>query len=267
MSQTKTLTHYVYSVTDTNGKAYIGSRSCIGHPEDDIQYQGSSEDVKAAIETGMKFQKRILSVHPTVEEARAEEKATMIRLGAVDSPLFYNKRLIAAVGNAGKTHIQGSLIGTSLTDPTDIVEISSSRGAEALGFRFDMCYQAAIGNKRSMYGRTWVSNGYTPIDSPHKCAPLSQETKDKVSNALTGRKLSEETKARMSRTRGEKALMKAAKSGRNNPLYNWKLGEFTTRKSMAQAGLDPWAYISKMLPDDDFSDLVDNFKEQVYAVR
>lgn len=68
--------HYVYKITNlVNGNIYVGMRSSIFKPEEDIKYMGSSVTVEAAIEKhGLEnFKKEIVQSFPTREEAFALE--------------------------------------------------------------------------------------------------------------------------------------------------------------------------------------------------
>lgn len=83
--------HYTYRLTDNEGFAYIGARSCNHHPEDDVAYMSSSKYVATAIKQGVVFSKQILAIWPTRELAIQHEIRLHDAFDVAKNPLFYNK--------------------------------------------------------------------------------------------------------------------------------------------------------------------------------
>ena len=86
------MNHYVYIVTNLmNGKKYIGKRSCKCKIEDD-KYMGSGYLLaKAKEKYGIEnFEKKILLVCETEEEAYEEEKKAIELVKAWENPMYYN---------------------------------------------------------------------------------------------------------------------------------------------------------------------------------
>jgi len=81
--------HYTYWLKDDNGNSYIGVRSCNGEPEDD-NYWSSSKLVKELIKIGTRFEKSILGVWNTREEAIQHEILLHNMWNVDKNPLFYN---------------------------------------------------------------------------------------------------------------------------------------------------------------------------------
>lgn len=82
--------HYTYLLTDEVGKMYIGARSCVCLPKDDV-YWSSSKYVHEAKQQGKKFTKQILSVWPTRQEAVMHEIFLHEVFDVAKNESFYNK--------------------------------------------------------------------------------------------------------------------------------------------------------------------------------
>ena len=86
------MNHYLYIITNLmNGKKYIGKRSCWEQIEDD-KYMGSGYLLaKAKEKYGIEnFEKKILLVCETEEEAYEEEKKAIELVRAWENPMYYN---------------------------------------------------------------------------------------------------------------------------------------------------------------------------------
>lgn len=68
------MNHYVYRLTCPEGFYYVGCRSTHLEPADDVFYQGSGHRLARARELGMVFEKEILCIYDTREEALQHEK-------------------------------------------------------------------------------------------------------------------------------------------------------------------------------------------------
>lgn len=86
------MNHYVYIITNLmNGKKYIGKRSCKHNIEND-KYMGSGLAITYAIKKyGIEnFEKKILLVCDTEEEAFDEERKAIQLVKAWENPMYYN---------------------------------------------------------------------------------------------------------------------------------------------------------------------------------
>jgi hypothetical protein len=82
--------HYTYLLSGNDGKMYIGARSCLTIPEKDI-YWSSSKYVLQAIKDGVVFDKKILSVWPSRQEAVAHEILLHDIFNVAKNVNFYNR--------------------------------------------------------------------------------------------------------------------------------------------------------------------------------
>lgn len=81
--------HYTYWLEDEFGKAYIGSRTSILHPNED-NYWGSSLIVNEAIGRGVKFTKKILAIWEDRESAISHEVLLHEIFDVAKNERFYN---------------------------------------------------------------------------------------------------------------------------------------------------------------------------------
>lgn len=104
------MNHYVYEITDlTNGKKYIGKRSCKCDIEND-KYMGSGKLIKKVVkEKGIKnFSKRVIHVCKNKHEALKKEALEIKERDAANSEFYYN---IAGEGRKRKVPITIRLEG------------------------------------------------------------------------------------------------------------------------------------------------------------
>ena len=86
------MNHYVYEITNLiNGKKYIGKRSC-NCPIEEDKYMGSGTSLKRAFKKYGKanFNKRIIAICDTVDDAYKLEEKYITLAGAVKSDKYYN---------------------------------------------------------------------------------------------------------------------------------------------------------------------------------
>ena len=82
--------HYTYLLVDKNHKKYGGVRTYNGLPEDD-GYMGSSKYVDEAMKSGMTFNKHIVRIFDTRDEANDYESGWLNRVRAAQSDGWYNQ--------------------------------------------------------------------------------------------------------------------------------------------------------------------------------
>jgi hypothetical protein len=100
--------HYVYKLTISNPyddrKFYIGCRSCKCNPQDDV-YFSSSKEIKKLIENNFIFNKEILSVFDTREEAIGYEILLHEKFDVSNNNSFFNKSKQTSTGFDTTNHI------------------------------------------------------------------------------------------------------------------------------------------------------------------
>lgn len=104
------MNYYVYEITDlTNGKKYIGKRSCKCDIEKD-KYMGSGKLIKEVVkEKGAKsFSKRVIYICRSQQEALRKEALEIKERDAANSELYYN---IAGEGRKRKVPVSIRLKG------------------------------------------------------------------------------------------------------------------------------------------------------------
>jgi hypothetical protein len=87
--------HYTYRLEALNPvgseRLYIGVRSCNVHPHEDGCYMSSSKHVAKAIAFGVAFQKTVLAIWPTRQEAVAHEVRLHELFSVAGNPEFFNR--------------------------------------------------------------------------------------------------------------------------------------------------------------------------------
>jgi hypothetical protein len=171
--------HYTYWLTATvpvNGALnYIGKRSCHGNPDTDT-YMSSSTSVKQAIAAGVTFDKKVLAEWDTAEEALSHEILLHEIFDVASNPLFFNKVRQTSTGFAAPPGVQipeerRQKISTALKGQPSYVRTTSSN---------EKLSAAMQGNKNT-------------LGLKH-----TEDTRQKISAALKGRKHTEETRQRIS---------------------------------------------------------------------
>jgi hypothetical protein len=223
--------HYVYYSFEEWGRGYIGSRSCDCLPEEDTDYFGSFTD------PGFNPTRKIIlrSDYETRKEANKDEVALHDFFDVAKNPHFANK----AKQTSEKFSTQG--VPHSL-------EARGKIRASHMGMRMSEGTKKKIGisntgKPRSEETRQKIRKALLGENSPKYGTTTSQETKKKLSEALSNRLpwtnssgktvrqtecpgegwflgLSEETKLKMSESR----------SGEKNPNYGKPVSEETRQK-------------------------------------
>lgn len=80
--------HYVYEITYKNGKKYIGARSCTVHPENDVNYFGSSKHTPTKDQI---LNKVIIKIFSTRAAALEYESVLHKTYNVHISDMYYNK--------------------------------------------------------------------------------------------------------------------------------------------------------------------------------
>ncbi len=151
------MNHYTYLITYTDGRKYIGVRSCKCAPEDDTAYVGSSRHTPNRL-----FQsKQVLQTFPTREAAVVHEVALHEQYQVTTSPEFYNRSR------------------------------QTSTKFDTSGVRFDRSIehnekirQALTGRKRSPEECARISAGKRGVP---RSVPHSAETRKKIGQAHLGK--------------------------------------------------------------------------------
>lgn len=227
--------HYVYQVRNRlNGHIYIGVRKSRVTPDHDTDYMGSGDAIKAAIiKHGIKnFEKIILSIHNTWQEALSEE-AKLVTSDFVLREDTYNltlggfggsvkgrtfsaqtraKMSAAKKGKPGHPHTEESKRKLSeshkgktmppVTNETRLKLSESHKGLVKSEEHRKNLSIANTGKSPSAETRQKISNANKGKPSPHKGKkrPVqTPESNQKRSSALKGRSISEEQKLKISR--------------------------------------------------------------------
>lgn len=189
--------HYTYWLEDEAGKAYIGVRSCLGHPNED-EYSSSSNIILESISNGRKFEKTILALWKTRQEALQHEILLHEIFDVAKNPNFYNK------AKQTSTKFQCSTLGRKHSPET-----------------IKLFQKQKSGKNNPNYGKRGPDSaayGHRHTDE--------QKTKMKhfgEKNGMYGKNHSEESKTLMREKIPDR-------SGKNNPFYGKKHKEKAKRK-------------------------------------
>lgn len=248
--------YYIYQITNKlNGHIYVGVRKSKLVPENDTGYMGSGNAIKAAIlKYGLEnFEKRILSVHPSNEEALLEE-ARIVNSEFVSRSDTYNltlggfggsvkgrtfsektrqKMSEAKKGKPGIPHtlearekISKARIGRSMPPITEETRKKLSESHKGLIKSEEHRRKLSISNtgkSPSEETRKKISDANKGKPSPHKGKkrpPQTKESNQKRSLALKGRKISEDQKKKISE----------ANKGRSSPNKGLPMSEEQRKK-------------------------------------
>lgn len=195
--------HYIYQISNKlNNCIYVGVRSCKGLPQEDIDYMGSGDAIKAAIvKYGIEnFEKIILSQYPSRKEAM-EAEASIVNAEFVLREDTYNLTL-GGFGGSVKGHKKSnehrrklSIAKKGQTCPHKGKELSAQHKQ-----------RISESNKNKVFTEAHRQNLSMARNLRTKLRPDSAETRRKKSVALLGRTRSEETKRKISETKRRKAM-------------------------------------------------------------
>ena len=151
------MNHYTYLITYTDGKQYLGVRSCKCAIEDDTAYIGSSRHTPNHLFAS----KQVLQSFPIREAAVAHEVQLHAQYAVAASPVFYNR--------SRQTSTKFDTSGTKLD--------RSSEHNEKIR-------QALTGRKRSPEECARISAGKKGVP---RSVPHSAETRKKIGQAHLGK--------------------------------------------------------------------------------
>lgn len=183
------MSNYTYMVTNKiNGKVYVGSHCWDGEGLDPNYYGSGTAITKAVKKYGKKnFQVEVLYYYDTVEECRQDEERILTEYNVRDCPHSYN--------------IKNAAVGMTSEDMTG--ENNPNYGKR--------------GKDTSRYGKHHTEGAKRKISESKKGCKLSDETRQKISQA----------------TKGENNPM-YGKRGKDSPNYG-KHRTDETRNKMSQA--------------------------------
>lgn len=203
--------HYVYKITNLlNNKIYIGKRSSIKTPKEDIHYWGSGKKIILAIRKYGKdsFTKTILKEFTTAEEAFKYEKK-LVNEDFVRKQNTYN---IAVGGWSGPV-----MVGPD--NPNFGVPMSEERKRQH-SLRMS-------GEGHPNFGKRLPKDTVEKIRKANTGYRHSDSSRDKLRRLNLGKKLSSETRAKMADGRRE---------GHGNNMAKWFYHTpFGVYESLAQA--------------------------------
>lgn len=204
----------LYKTTNKiNGKFYIGV-----HNSKRPWYKGSGSYLKKAIEKyGLdNFERQTLFEFETANDAYAKEKE-IVNYDLVSDPQCYNLRLGGRGGKSGVTTVKDALtneyIGAVQTTHPNVI---NGKWVHILKGR-DTFAKARVKSIQARKGKPGHRRGVV----------LTEDTKQKIRNALLGTKQSEETKEKRSaamrgRTYEETIICPHCKTeGRSNAMKRW----------------------------------------------
>jgi len=226
--------HYTYWLEDSLGKSYIGCRTCLGSPYDDVNYMSSSADVKTAIFDGTVFTKTILAIWETRKDALMHEVLLHEIFDVAQNPKFYNKAKQKThkfmFDSTGRKHSIGTKEKMSRAKQGEKNKNFGKRGSEstAFGHRHTDEQKDTMKNfkeKNGMFGKT---------HKPESISLMKENRPDisGVKNPFFGKKHTEESK----RTGSKNHMFGIVAS--EHPGSKWcytPLGKFSSVKEAAKA--------------------------------
>jgi len=217
--------HYVYKITNLtpidSKKYYIGVRSSIVIPEEDINYKSSSKYLKEALCTisHSNFIKEILSIWPTRKLAVAEEIRLHNEFDVARNPEYYNK--------SKQTSTSFDTSGVSFYQSNQVRQqaVSTRKNNNENWHSVETKIKIGDANRGEKNG---MSNKPQSDEARRKIKMNNgmnlEENRIKVSKALQGHTVSEETRKKISESKTGskysdefKALKKKQNAGKNNP--------------------------------------------------
>lgn len=182
--------YYIYKMEDPNtGQYYIGRRSSVVPPEDDIKYRGSSVSWYRLLSkdtiNNVLIKKIIETVFQSFEEL-AEEESRLIKENIKD-PLCMNS-IVPGRGFYHKfPHSEETKKKLSIASSKQIVSDETKNKIS----------NTLKGRLRGPFTEEHIKN----LSESHKGNLITQDQKDKISKSLKGIKRSEETKHKISESR------------------------------------------------------------------
>ena len=177
--------HYTYEIKNkTTGQMYIGLRSCSCNPANDNYYSSSITLNRRIVEEGIEnFDKKILQLFPTREDASQHEIDLQELYDVSKNPMFYNK------AKSTSTWFHCDWTGRKHSEETK-KKLSN--------------YKPWLGKRHTEESKQKQSEARKKQGNFRDGFKHSDETKRKISEGmkgntnLLGKKLSEETKRKMS---------------------------------------------------------------------
>ncbi|MGL5765015.1 MAG: NUMOD3 domain-containing DNA-binding protein [Sarcina sp.] len=170
------MNHYVYEITNLiNGKKYIGKRSCECLIEKD-KYMGSGKLIRLAIlKYGLEnFDKKILKICDTDEEAYNIEKEYIENVKAWSNPMYYN---IVGGGKGCGCGERNHFYGKKHSD--EVRERFKGKNNPMYG---------RVGKLNPFYGKKHSDETIQIIIKKNKEKKISDETREKLRIAAKGKK-------------------------------------------------------------------------------
>jgi hypothetical protein len=217
--------HYIYQITNKiNGHIYIGVRQSKVRPEDDVGYMGSGKVVKSAIlKYGIEnFKKNIISLYDNRDQAMIAE-AEIVNFDFVQRTDTYNLK----PGGRG-----GSVKGKPSPSSETRQKISIANKGKRMPVFSDEHKRKM---SESMKGRETHNKGKSPSEETRRKmsesgkirAPMSEETKQKLSKVGKGRPHSEEHKRKISESKRGKSRKPFSEE------HKQKISEAQKKKSLS----------------------------------
>lgn len=196
--------HYVYRITNKeNNKHYYGVRSSKIEPKLDlgIKYFSSSRDKEFMNEQKInkdKFKYKVIKMFETREEAINLEIKLHNKFEVQKNKNFYNKskQTTTKFDTAGLSLYKDETNNIILITPDE----AKQRGLKGIMFGSKASLDTLEKLKKSKKGRTLSQEHKNKISEAHKGKPKSEETKFKLRKANLGKTASVEAKAKMSKS-------------------------------------------------------------------
>ncbi len=217
---------YVYRLTchhlDSAERYYIGFRSCVGDPDADRNYWGSSRPVKEAIQCyGIDhFTKKIIATYATRAEALALEIKLHAYLDVKTHPLFFNKANQTSTkfiyGRPLTPEHRAKLIEANRRRVYTPELLAKMRDVQR-GKRLSAATRAKIGAASKGRPHPVTEAMKATLRAAQTGKTHSPETKAKMSSAHRGKVVSDATRAKMAASHKARwAALRAAASGEGN---------------------------------------------------
>ena len=223
------MNHYVYEITNlVNGKKYIGKRSCKCPIEDD-KYMGSGKLLKKAINKygSENFRKEILHICENEKMAFEWEKIYIEQVKAYENNNYYN---IAKGGEggwgvfAGKTEEEMAIRMSKIISKNK-GRIVSDETRKKLSLAHSRCGNGYYNKKHSEETKKRLSLIFKERFKDKTKHPSYGKKWAEGTHPCIGRKLSDETKLKLS------AIRKSKYTGENHPWYGRKHTEESKLKN------------------------------------
>lgn len=183
------MNHYVYEITNlVNGRKYIGKRSCHCEISKD-RYMGSGKALIEAINKyGVNnFEKKIIFICNSDDEAYEKEKEYIIMKDAVSSRKYYN---LCGGGRGTGSGELNPRFGKKLSEKHKRILIESNRNRvvseETRAKLREIGKKANTGENNPFYGRKHTRESIEKMKISAIGRTMKDETKEKISKALKG---------------------------------------------------------------------------------